>query len=141
MSSQLGLWKQQGVNRTANAASGGESHLHRWVRLPTWDGKPQICVKRKAGLQEGRRGKCPKERNERRHSYLLLEHNQDVGCSLICPSLYFLVPYRDKSRRFSEKSFVCRGNFYFLKKAGISEDITKWAKASIQSHYKTFFCH
>lgn len=65
--------------------------------------------------RKGRRGRCPKERNEGKHSHLLLEHNQDFGFSLTCPSLCFLVSYREKSRRFS-KQFCFWDSFCFKNK-------------------------
>lgn len=76
VSSQLGLWRQQGVTRTANEASrGGVPPTQTGVAAcPGWE--PQTYIRRKAGLQQGRRGKCPKERYGRRHCRLLVEYNQ-----------------------------------------------------------------
>lgn len=59
--------------------------------------------------RKGRRGKCPKQRNEGKHSHLLLEHSQDLGCSLTCPSLCFLVSYRTKAGDFQK--FCLWGQF------------------------------
>lgn len=76
VTSQLGLWRQSGVTRTANAASRGGVPPAQIGVAACLGWEPQTYIRRKAGLQQGRRGKCTKDRYERRHSCLLVEYNQ-----------------------------------------------------------------